>query len=307
MPRFDQKMGVRRPGHKDIGADRGDEFGMIPIGTLGHIGLFAPNLRRGGRQIAIPVVEGKGDSTHELTKTGSGRIAQHGHGGNGGESGDAIRAVATKGVEIGRRHDGIHFRPTGAAESALATGSLVALAGFGVTDDRGPSLDGIFGVFFSRLAPEIEKCSADEGIFDPDRTVNIPGIGNAALAAPGFIGWDLLVDDGVVESLKLPDHDAIFHVDFPTAGTRAVDPVGASHLFVVTPTGAVKTLPGPVFRGKNVLDPAHIIFSSVAVVCPGLVCCVGSAGGQTSRQVAPRQLRPPPWRSVWSALGGRSL
>src|SRR3546814_19715985 len=48
-------------GLRDVRAPHHQEPGIVPVGAFGNVGLFAPGLRAGGRQVAIPVVETHAD------------------------------------------------------------------------------------------------------------------------------------------------------------------------------------------------------------------------------------------------------
>ena len=54
---FGVEVGVGGTGHRDVGTPHQKIVGVVPVGGFGHVGLFAPSLRRSGRQVAIPVVE----------------------------------------------------------------------------------------------------------------------------------------------------------------------------------------------------------------------------------------------------------
>ncbi|CSP92518.1 Uncharacterised protein [Shigella sonnei] len=54
---FGKEVGVRRTCLRYVRPPGDDVTGVIPVGRFRHVGLFAPGHRRGGRQVAIPVVE----------------------------------------------------------------------------------------------------------------------------------------------------------------------------------------------------------------------------------------------------------
>ena len=51
------EVGVGRARLRHVRAPENDEPRIVPVGRLGHVGLLAPGLRRGRRQVAVPVVE----------------------------------------------------------------------------------------------------------------------------------------------------------------------------------------------------------------------------------------------------------
>ncbi len=57
MARLGGKVHVRSAGHAHVGAHGCDELGIVPVGAFGHIGLLAPHFGRGGRQVAVPIIE----------------------------------------------------------------------------------------------------------------------------------------------------------------------------------------------------------------------------------------------------------
>ncbi len=59
-------MHVGRAGHVQVRAHRDDELGVVPIGALLDVGLLAPDLRRGGGQVTVPVVKTQVDAAHQL-------------------------------------------------------------------------------------------------------------------------------------------------------------------------------------------------------------------------------------------------
>ena len=76
-------VGVRGPGHGDVGAPHHEVAGIPPVAGLGHVGLVAPDLRRGDRQVGVPVVEGQHGAADERGEPRARRVADHRHRGNG--------------------------------------------------------------------------------------------------------------------------------------------------------------------------------------------------------------------------------
>ena len=64
------EMRIRGAGHGQIGAPHDEIRGLVPVGTFGDIGLLAPDLGRGRRQIAVPIVKTDHGAADEGKKTG---------------------------------------------------------------------------------------------------------------------------------------------------------------------------------------------------------------------------------------------
>jgi hypothetical protein len=125
---LDGEVGVRRPGHRQVGAGDDQVGGVVPVGGLGHVGLLAPGLRAGDGQVAVPVVEGTAGATDQGQVAGAGGIGNHGHGGNRRETVDPVRAPLVDGVHVGGGDDFQHLVPGGAHETAQAAHLDVLLA-----------------------------------------------------------------------------------------------------------------------------------------------------------------------------------
>ena len=80
---FGEKVRVWRARLGHVGAPGNDEGRVVPVGGLGHIGLLAPDLRTGRRQIAVPVVKTHAHATDQGQVAAPCGIADHGHGRNG--------------------------------------------------------------------------------------------------------------------------------------------------------------------------------------------------------------------------------
>ena len=81
------------------------------------------------------------------------------------------------------------------------------------------------------------------------------------------ISWAAL---RVIRSLGFPHNDAVFHVDIPGTGPRAVHTMGGTNLFIVLPPLSVKVFPGslaatnfsPVFGGFFLLTAVLFTFGA---------------------------------------------
>ena len=103
--------------------------------------------------------------------------------------------------------------------------------------------------------PEVQERPTNVGVLHAQRTVEIPGKRDAALAAARLVGRQTAFEAGVIEPLHLPGHDAVLHVDLPRASARAVDAVRAADDLVVLPAVPVELLPTPQARVGFILDP----------------------------------------------------
>ncbi len=67
------EMRVGRAGLRHVRAPEHQEARVVPVGLFRHVGLFAPGLGTGGRQIAIPVVERHAGAAQRATGSASRR------------------------------------------------------------------------------------------------------------------------------------------------------------------------------------------------------------------------------------------
>ena len=72
-----EEVAVRGPRHVQTRAHVRDHLGVVPVRALADVGLLAPDLREGGRQIAIPVVEAQVDAAEQLQEAPACGIAEH--------------------------------------------------------------------------------------------------------------------------------------------------------------------------------------------------------------------------------------
>ena len=165
---LDGEVRVRCARHRQIGAGD-DEIGrVVPVGRFRHVGLLAPGLWAGSRQVAVPVVEGTAGRADQAEVTRSGRIGDHRHGRDRRETIDAVRAPFVYGVNVGGGDDFGDFFPVGAHKAAQAAhaGVFQSLCRIGL--DRGPSLHRVFPDF-SLGAVEIEQAASDHRVLDAVR------------------------------------------------------------------------------------------------------------------------------------------
>ena len=234
------RVGCARRRH--VAAPEQEEGGVVPVGTLGDIGLLAPGLWRRRRQVAIEVVEAQTSATKQTEVAGAGGIAEHGEGGDWREADETVGTELLDGVDVAGRHDLQCCRPVEAHEAAEAAHLLIAFALVGILDDGGPGLDGIGMGCQSRL-PEVEELLANHRMLHAAGVVEIPAVAGTAGTAARLMVGQTGPRSGVVGLLHLPRDDALLDEDAPRTGTGAVDTVGGAHLLVVGPAGTVEMLP----------------------------------------------------------------
>jgi hypothetical protein len=116
---------------------------VAPIRRLGHIGLIPERLRRGRRQIRVPVVERENHPADQREEPRPGRVGGHRHRRDRREPDTPVRPVALDRVHV-RGGDQLHgLIPRGAHEPALPPLTAVHPAPIRVVDDLRPRLDGI--------------------------------------------------------------------------------------------------------------------------------------------------------------------
>ncbi len=236
-------VGVRGAGERDVRAPHHEVAGVPPVARLGHVGLIAEHLRRGRRQVGVPVVEAQHGAADEAGVAGAGGVGDHRHGRDGGEARDAVGAPALDDVSVRGGDDLDRLVPGRAHQAALAAGRLVALALHRVLHDRGPGQHGV-AVVGLLLAVHLEQRAADVGVAHARRRVGVPAERRAARATAGLVVG--LVGPGrrVVGLLGLPRDDAVLDVHLPGARAGAVHAVGRADDLVVGPTVAVEPV-GP--------------------------------------------------------------
>ncbi len=240
-----EEVGIGRARLRHVGAPGDDVAGVVPVGRFGHVGLLAPHLRAGGRQVAVPVVEAHAHAADQAQVARAGRVAHHRHRGNRRKADDAVRSVALDGVDVGGGDDLVHLVPAGAREAAQAAHALPALARGLVADDRGPGLHRPHRG--PRRAPGLQQPPAHHGVLHAVGAVEVPAVARAAGAAARLVVGHVPAGARVVGLLGFPCDDAALDVDLPRAGARAVHAVGGAHGLVVRPAVAVGVFPGAVF------------------------------------------------------------
>ena len=128
VARFGHEMGVRGARLRDVRAPEDHVPGVPPVGRLGHVGLVAPDLRRRGRQVGVPVVERTADAADQRQEARARGVRDHRHGWNGREADDPVRAVAANRVDMRGGDQVGDLVPRGADETALGRACQVALS-----------------------------------------------------------------------------------------------------------------------------------------------------------------------------------
>ena len=141
IARLGEEVRVRRARLRHIGAPGDDVAGIVPVGALRHIGLFAPGLRGGRRQVTIPVVEGQKRAADQAEVARAGGIGHHRHGRDRREPDDAVGSPCLDRMDIRRSNDLGGFIPTRAHEAATPAYRLVTCGLLFIADDRAPCLD----------------------------------------------------------------------------------------------------------------------------------------------------------------------
>ncbi|MCY1410879.1 hypothetical protein D9M71_262570 [compost metagenome] len=237
-----EEVCVGGTGLRDVGAPGDDVAGVVPVGGLGYIGLLAPDLRRGGGEVAVPVVEGQADPADQRQIAGARGVGNHRHRRDGRETGDAVGAIGLHGVDVGGGDQRLHLVPVGTDEAATAADRFVPFRRLRVLDDARPGQHRV-AVDGQRLAPELHQRLAHHGVLEPVGTVQIPGIAGPARTASRFVVRQVGAGARVVGLLGLPGDQAVLHVDLPAAGAGTVHSMGRAGDLVELPALAVAILP----------------------------------------------------------------
>ena len=121
VARLGIEVGVRGARLRNIRAPEDQEPRVVPVGRLRNVRLFAPGLRRGRRQVAVPVVEGQADAADQGQISRARRIGNHRHRGNWREPDDTVGPVRLGRIGVGGRDDFGHLVPIGADKAAKAS------------------------------------------------------------------------------------------------------------------------------------------------------------------------------------------
>ena len=170
-----KEVSIRRACLGHVGAPGDDVVAVVPVSGLRHIGLFAPDLRAGRRQVAVPVVKAHAHTTNQRQVAATGRVADHRHGGDGRKADHAVRTVFFDRVDIGAGDQLVDLVPAAAHEPPHAPDLLIVLAGLWVLGNQRPGIHGGLR-HFQRSAPALQQATTDHWVFDAVGAVQIPGI-----------------------------------------------------------------------------------------------------------------------------------
>jgi len=207
------EMRIRRARLRHVRAPHHQVGRVIPVGRFGHIGLLAPDLRAGRRQIAVPVVKAHAHAANQRQITAAGGVADHAHGRNRRETDHAIRAIGLDRVGIRSGDDLGDFIPARAHKTALPAHALVALGLGRVLADRFPGRNRVHAL--TRLAPHFHQPAADHRVLHALRRIHIPAVRRPARAAAWFVIGQIGTGARVIGLLGFPGDQAVFHIDLP--------------------------------------------------------------------------------------------
>ncbi|CAN5857635.1 hypothetical protein BH23ACT11_BH23ACT11_04810 [soil metagenome] len=184
------EVGVGGAGYGDVRAPHHQVGGIEPVGGLRHVGLVAPDLGRGRRQVRVPVVEARDGATDQGHETGAAGVGSHAHRRDRREPDHAVRPVLLDRVDVGGGHDLRHLRPRGPHEPTLTSHGLIAMGLLRVLDDGGPGVHRVARLRF-RLAVHLKEHPSHIRVLDADGRVRIPGERGAPRTATRFVLWHI--------------------------------------------------------------------------------------------------------------------
>ncbi len=157
---------VRGPGDRNVRTPHDQVGGVPPVTRLRHVGLVAEHLRRGDRQVGVPVVERRHRAADQLDEPAAGRVRDHRHRRDRREPGDPVGTVRLDRVNVCGGDDFGRLVPAHPDQAALAARLLVAPAAIGIGLDVGPRLDRIAEPGLG-LAIHFDQQAADVGVAHP--------------------------------------------------------------------------------------------------------------------------------------------
>ena len=241
IARLGHEVRVRGAGDRQVGAPHQQVGGVPPVAGLRHVGLVAEHLRRGDRQVGVPVVERKDRAADQRQEAGAGGVRHLRHRRDRREADDPVRPVRLDRVHVSGRHQLRDLRPRRPHEPALAPRALVLRGAFRVTGDVRPRRHRVAETL-PRLAPHPQQRRPHIRVPHPRRGVGVPGERRAARAAARLVLRGVRARRRVIRLLRLPRDDAVLDVHLPRARARAVHPVGRADLLVVPPALPVEPL-----------------------------------------------------------------
>ena len=242
VARLGHEVRVGRARGRQVRAPDQQVAGVQPVGGLGHVRLVAEGLRRGRRQVGVPVVEGQDHPPDQREEARAGRVGGHRHRRDRREAHHPIRPVALDRVYV-RGGDHVHrLVPGRAHEPALAALAPVQAHLLGVVDDLRPR---VHRIAEPRPAPRgtSQQAAAHVGVLQPQRRVRVPRERRPPRAAARLVLRHVRTGRGVVDGLGLPRDQPVLDIHVPRARPRAVHAVRRAHHLVMRPATPVGALP----------------------------------------------------------------
>ncbi len=247
---FGHPVGVRCAGHRHIGTPQHQVRRVPPVARLRNVGLVAEDLRRGDRQVRVPVVEREHRRADQRHEPGADRVRGHRHRRDRGEPGDPVGPVLPQGVHMGGGRDLQRLVPADPHQPALAARPLVAPAPLRVAGDLRPGRHRVTEPV-PRLPVHLHQHTARVRVAHPGGGVRVPGERRAARAAPGLVLRPVRTRRRIVRRLCLPGDEPVLDEHLPGTGARAIHPVGGTHHLVVRPPFPVRRVIHALIRTEN--------------------------------------------------------
>ncbi|CAB4965041.1 unannotated protein [freshwater metagenome] len=248
VPRLGHEVGVGRARGGDVRAPHDQVRGVPPVGTLGHVGLVAPDL--GGRdgEVGVPVVEAQHRAADEAGVAGAHRVRRHRHRRDWREARDPVRPVLLDGVHLRGRDNLESLGPAGADKATLAPRGLIATTEVGGGRHLAEGCHGVTEPCLG-LAVHLQQHPAHIRKPHPRGRVGVPAEGRTTGAASRLILRGIGPNARVVGLLRLPGDDPVLDIHLPRARAGAVHAVGRAHHLVVAPAVAVEAVTLPAAHG----------------------------------------------------------
>ena len=238
IARLGHEVRVGRARDRQVGAPHDQVAGVPPVGRLRDVRLVAEGLRRGRRQVRVPVVERDHRAADQRDEAAAGGERDRRHRRDRREARDAVGTVLADRVDRRGRDQLGRLVPRAAHEAAAAALALVGAVGGDLREGR----DGV-GAGRARRAPALDQAAAHVRVLQPRGRVRVPGERRAARAAARLVVGAVRVGARVVDRLRLPRDQPVLDVDVPRARPGAVHAVRRPDDLVVAPAIAVRRLP----------------------------------------------------------------
>ena len=245
------EVGVGRARLRHVRAPKDQEAGIVPVGRFRHVGLLAPGLRAGRRQVAIPVVERHAHAAEQREVARARGVAHHRHRRDRREAEHPVRSIGLDRVGVRRGDQFVDLIPGRTDETAKSAFLNVGVSLRGIFDDRLPRRDRSHQQ--PGLAPRFEQARAHQRILHPVCRIEIPAVAGAPRASARLVVRQVRPRARIIGLLGFPGDDPAFDVDLPRARAGAVHAMRGPDDLVVLPALAVAVLPAPVLmRGDAV-------------------------------------------------------